>query len=278
MDMAAAQRSVNSEAADTAVDWHGILLRITRYQASRYMADHSHPTSCISLVVRGGFLEESGAGTYCAGVGDWAIKPAGVRHADQFGAPETTILQLRLSERMPPLLADASFRLQGYRCGGAGRLTSVLFELFTAMSLPTKNGVAPAVDDLLIDVLGLAASESRRLSCTPPAWLARVDREIRRLLPNQVRVADLAAAVGVNPVHMARVFQRIHGCGVVAYIRRLRVQFAASQLSRGGKTLCETALAAGFCDQPHLNRAFRRRLGLSPAGYRQLLGSAAHPN
>lgn len=259
----------------SAADGSGVCVRIVRYQALRHMATHAHESASITLVIRGGFEEESAAGSIRAGVGDCVIKPVGVPHADQFSESKTTTLQIKIGGPARTAQGRDSIKLGAYRCGGNSKLASVLFELFAAVTQSAEEPGHRAIDNLVIDALGLAASESQRMPATRPSWLRRVEAEILRTLPDAIRVADLAELAGVHPVHMARVFQRVHGCGVVQYMRRLRVQHAADALARGGVNLCDAALRAGFYDQPHLNRAFRRQIGLSPARYRRLAEGAA---
>jgi AraC family transcriptional regulator len=256
--------------ADRAVDLLGVRVRIVHYLPGRRMKTHAHESASITLVIRGTFEEESALGSIRTGVGDCVIKPPGVPHADHFGDWQTTTLQIAIPGDSQALHRDGDFALRGYRCGADPRLAPVLFNMFRILLNPEGGNPEPALSDLTLDALGMAAAQTRRIPVTRPLWLARVENEIRASVPGMTRVAKLAEAVGVHPVHMARVFQRVHGCGVVEYIRRLRVQYAAHAMARRRTTLCEAALDAGFFDQPHLNRAFRRQLGLSPARYRRL--------
>lgn len=254
-----------------------IQARIVRYAPGFRQASHTHDHASITLIVQGGVEEESPHASSRLAVGDCLIKPPGIRHADRFGETETTTLQLQFPVGPPRGMSAIDFRLQDYRCGGNDKLAPVLFSIFACIREGNESASPPALNDLIIDALALAAAESCRASAARPLWMARAEREIMNALPDVPRVADLAAAIGVHPVHMARAFQRVHGCGVVDFIRRLRVQHAAAALARRRSTLCDAALAAGFCDQPHLNRAFRRQLGMSPGRYRRLTRAGEHP-
>jgi AraC family transcriptional regulator len=75
----------------------------------------------------------------------------------------------------------------------------------------------------------------------------------------------LASAVGVHPVHLARSFREAHGASVGEYLRRLRVEFAQREVLRTDAPLSEIALSAGFCDQSHFGRTFKRHTGVTPA-------------
>jgi len=55
------------------------------------------------------------------------------------------------------------------------------------------------------------------------------------------------------------------------YVRRLRVDYAAYQLSQTDDPLSEIAAAAGFADQSHFSRTFSGIMGSTPSRYRAML-------
>jgi len=50
-------------------------------------------------------------------------------------------------------------------------------------------------------------------------------------------------------------------------VRELRIDFAREQLA-GHAPLSDIAAAAGFYDQSHFSRCFKRHVGVTPAAYR----------
>lgn len=80
-------------------------------------------------------------------------------------------------------------------------------------------------------------------------------------------VAFLARRAGVSPYYLERLFVRELGVPLGEYVLARRVALAARRIGCG-LGLADAALAAGFCDQSHLNRHFRRRVGVSPGRYR----------
>jgi AraC family transcriptional regulator len=69
-------------------------------------------------------------------------------------------------------------------------------------------------------------------------------------------------------VHVAQTFRRFHQCTIGEYLRRLRVDYACHELAGSERAICEIAAAAGFSDQSHFNRSFKRETGMSPSQYR----------
>jgi AraC family transcriptional regulator len=64
-------------------------------------------------------------------------------------------------------------------------------------------------------------------------------------------------------------FQKHYRCTVGAYIRRLRIDFACRELANTEAPLVDIALAAGFCDQSHFTKTFRRHTGQVPSQFRE---------
>jgi AraC family transcriptional regulator len=83
-----------------------------------------------------------------------------------------------------------------------------------------------------------------------------------------VRLSELAEAVGVHPIHLARTFRARHGVSVGEYGRRVRIEWAAAEIARGQTSLAAVATEAGFADQSHFTRLFKRYVGTTPARFR----------
>jgi AraC-like DNA-binding protein len=78
-----------------------------------------------------------------------------------------------------------------------------------------------------------------------------------------VRVEVLAAETGWSRRHLAQRFREELGLGPKAFGRLLRFQRAVA-LVRDGTPLADAAYAAGYADQPHMNREFRAFYGAPP--------------
>ena len=85
---------------------------------------------------------------------------------------------------------------------------------------------------------------------------------------------DLAAAAGCSRYAAYRAFRQAYGLSPSDYQRQLRVQTARRLLSAGGAP-AQVAADAGFADQAHLTRWFRRYYGVTPGTYRAAAGGPA---
>jgi AraC-like DNA-binding protein len=91
-------------------------------------------------------------------------------------------------------------------------------------------------------------------------------------------LGELAAATGVGPFALLRAFRAETGLPPHAYLNQLRVRQARQQLDRGVPP-ARAAAEAGFADQAHLTRHFKRVVGVPPGAYqRARQGRGASPD
>ena len=252
-----------------AVAVEGFSLREGLHPAGSSLPWHRHPGATICFVYSGGFAERYAGVTLDCSPGTLKITPAEEPHSNRFGREETRGLLIeadpaglgRLGPHARVLEERASFHDAHLSLLGCRLLAE----------LRAGDSAAPlAIEGLVLEVLAGAARASQlRLHGTmPPRWVT----EARDLLHDPGRVGslgELAEAVGVHPVTLARGFRKAYGCSVGAYLRRLRVARAAQRLAETDNPLAGIALEAGFADQSHFSNLFRRETGVSPSAFRR---------
>lgn len=92
------------------------------------------------------------------------------------------------------------------------------------------------------------------------------------LMTGELTADDLAAAAGCSRYAAYRAFTQAYGLAPSDYQRQLRVQ-AARRLLGAGVAPARVAAEAGFADQAHLTRWFRRYYGVTPGAYRAAAGA-----
>jgi AraC-like DNA-binding protein len=126
----------------------------------------------------------------------------------------------------------------------------------------------------------LARHASARIPARGPTPLSAQDgpagpdrpvaARIRELLQDgagDLTADDLAAAAGCSRYTAYRAFTQAYGLAPSDYQRQLRVR-AARRLLIAGVSPARAAAEAGFADQAHLTRWFRRYYGVTPGAYR----------
>jgi AraC-like DNA-binding protein len=94
--------------------------------------------------------------------------------------------------------------------------------------------------------------------------------QFRALLDSRVQpgisLTEAAQLLHSHPTHLVRAFSREFGMPPHLYLTGRRVELARRHLLAGRPT-ADAAVLAGFYDQSHLTRHFRRMLGVSPARF-----------
>ncbi|HWD06636.1 MAG TPA: AraC family transcriptional regulator [Amycolatopsis sp.] len=120
--------------------------------------------------------------------------------------------------------------------------------------------------------LALVAERLRAHLGRPPAAvpLRGLADDLRDLLdahlPASLTLAEASAVLGAHPVHLVRAFGRRFGLPPHRYVTGRRVDHARRLLLEGTPPAA-VAAAAGFTDQAHLTRHFRRYLDTTPARF-----------
>lgn len=83
-----------------------------------------------------------------------------------------------------------------------------------------------------------------------------------------VSIEAMARSVCVSPYHMIRGFKRV--CGLTPHQFQMQCRIRKAQkLLEEGESVIQTAYETGFCDQSHLDRCFRKLIGLAPSEYKR---------
>ena len=84
----------------------------------------------------------------------------------------------------------------------------------------------------------------------------------------EISLDDLCERSGYSAGHLIRAFKRHFGFTPHAYLVNRRIQLGQHEL-KNGTPIAEAALNAGFADQPHFQRTFKRMVAATPQQYRQ---------
>ena len=85
-------------------------------------------------------------------------------------------------------------------------------------------------------------------------------------LETPVSVADVAAAVALNPTYFGIVFTEQMGCKPIDYMIELRIERAKHYLTHTNMSVMDVCVALGY-DPSYFSRLFKRRTGSTPGQY-----------
>lgn len=235
------------------------------------VVSHTHTDAHFVLVTGGDYVSVA-EGNSADGFPILVYNPAGTTHRDHFERGRGSFFAISLNpaktSAMPTgcLLPDGPLYLRA-------PAQHALALRVAAFSISDGSGLA--LDSLVHELLGSMDRQAQRPTQAPPAWLHEALELLHDRYIEDLSIADIAASVGVHPIHFARTFRRYFRCTPGDFARFRRLEMAAQLLTRSVRPLAEVALNCGFADQSHFTKVFARHLGLPPGEYRQLAGVRA---
>lgn len=103
-----------------------------------------------------------------------------------------------------------------------------------------------------------------------PTTLKALANYLDEHFTEELSLDDLCTLSGYSPSHLIRRFKQYFGMTPHAYIINKRIQYGQQQLKKG-ISIIDTALDAGFADQAHFQRTFKRLVAATPNQYRKPL-------
>ncbi|MEP6621096.1 MAG: AraC family transcriptional regulator [bacterium] len=242
----------------------GLRLIHKRYPAGLTMGRHSHDEWRYCLAVRGSYTDSWRRGARTRMPSHLSLHPANESHTSVFHT-DATCFHIEYGDgwrdRLLGQFGIAPEPLE-FLDGRVPLIAQQLLEEFRR-----SDACSPLVlEGLACELIGWTA---RTLDKTPvgPPWVHSARELLHDRFNESLDLKGMGAELDVHPVHLARTFRAVFGCTIGDYVRRLRVDFACRQLESGA-AISDVALRAGFADQSHLTRVFKRVTGLTPHQFR----------
>ena len=147
--------------------------------------------------------------------------------------------------------------------------------LYAGLAALYDTCVHPHLDPLARHAAAIAFFTSLHETLRPMAAMpAPVDDPLSRAADyiaehcmRALKLDEICAAAGLSPSHLIRSFKARYGMTPHAWLVNCRIQLCRRRL-RQGEPIADVALAAGFADQAHLQRAFKLHVAATPGQYR----------
>ena len=237
------------------------------YSSRATLPIHAHELSHFCLVLAGCYKERIGREGFERGPMALVYYPPDVSHAEEHfshgrhflveidGQSLNQVIEYGGKLNEPVCLNDPSLLL-----------ASRMYREFTERDQFSVLALESIVTELLIAASRQLSGRGERKA---PPWLARVKEFLQEHFTEPPSLNELASAVEIHPTHLARVFRQFEHCTVGDYIREIRIKYARHRMLTSNDPLIEIALAAGFADQTHFTRSFKRIVGITPTDFRR---------
>jgi len=248
---------------------------------------HVHERLVVGLVDAGARIFSLPDGPVRAGPGHVFVLPPSLPHAcapdteedeDGDGGPcsyRLLCLPAGLLQASAALVTRADARLRADFAQAFRAVNSASSDDMGGGSSGDTSGAADAIDEMLRGLAALLppghahpAEGSRDTGGPVRAALLFIAENAGE----EMVMEDVARAAGLSPFHLHRLFAEQTGLTPREFRETVRLRLARRGIERGLPP-AEAAALAGFYDQSHLSRAFRRHMGCTPGSYASGLAS-----
>jgi AraC family transcriptional regulator len=248
-------------------EFAGALVRRVIDPSRAVVHEHAHEWPMISLYVLGGYRNITEYGERDIAGPSMVFYRPGVVHRNVVGEMGFEQIEIEFDPAwlgpsgMPP---DGILLRVGGACGVLAR------SIARACDAPLRE------DELVRAVRRLLSTARVESARHGDAWTGDVTARLRA---DPCRsIGSVAREVGRSPSWIGAAYRRSIGEGPQQAAARFRVERAARLLRESEESLACVAAEAGFCDQSHMNRTFRRVLGRSPTAVRRDRGAFRGPH
>ncbi len=251
----------------TSLQVNGFRLAEISYSPDYKIARHAHESPIFYLVREGSFTQTYGRKTREGKASSLLYLRADETHADKFhrAGAQTFVIELPTNWGARNINHHQLNDSASYDGGIPAWLAKRIYHEYEDPDELSPLAIEALVLELIVET-SRARLESSDIA--PQRWLTQAEELIRARFAERLSLNDVAKAVDVHPVHLARAFRQHFRCSVGEYVRRLRVQSAREAILTTEAPLTEIAMAMGFYDQGHFTKTFKRLTGLTPSALR----------
>ena len=247
--------------------------------ATHSFPPHFHTTFAIGVMTRGACALECRGTTYLLRPGHLVLLAPGEVHTGEQIAgdwwsnrvlyPTTAIVSAAAGERTST--SGVRFRACVVDDAASSARFVRLHRALEATSCPLEQESRTL--ELLGDLLGTYGDE-RAVQPVRRHWpaMSAAREYLHAHYAEPVSLTRLAAVAGLSCFYFLRLFRITFGVTPHVYLALLRLE-RARELMRTAAPIAQTAVAAGFSDQSHLTRFFKRVYGITPGVYAKAVRS-----
>jgi AraC family transcriptional regulator len=219
--------------------------------------EHAHDWPVLSLFVIGSYLNETEIGEEFIAGPSAVFYRSGAAHRNTIAAVGFEQIEIEFDPAWLGRSVLPNVPVVQWVGGRVGREARILARACEG------EATEPRLRAALQRFLQGASRQPQRESAS---WIGTLTRRLSE--DTTLKIGDLAKEASRHPSWVGSAYRHATGEGLQETAARFRVERAVRLLRETGEPYAAIAFEAGFCDQSHMNRTFRRVLGRSPAAVR----------
>jgi AraC-like DNA-binding protein len=234
---------------------------------------HVHEEYCFGIMLQGVETHVCRGKSYQAFPGDLLLLNADEAHSSKSAGSEYRVIHIH-----PTALSRIATQLGGQNLPPAHFSNPVvtdpsLSRLLLLLHLKLEQNLSHLEQESeLLSAIGLLLKRHNKVQLTrlplgkEPHGLKLVLDYLKSHYTENISLSTLAAIADLSPYYLLRVFHQRVGVPPHEYQTQLRISHARRLICKG-LPISQAALQAGFFDQSHLSRNFKRITGVPPGRY-----------
>lgn len=256
------------------------LAHAVHHRANAQTPEHAHARASLTLILSGGFKEDIFGHRRVHTPMSVLFKPPALPHASCTSSRAAQTITLEIDDKaLPPELLHLQHGVIVTATQAARAMLRIARELVLAAesprTCPAPEDAAHALTDCLARIA--ASVRAQQKYDTPDnadPGECRLAAALNTLTSNRASVHGAATMLDMHPVAFARAVRARFDCSPTEHRHRARIARATAALAHTPDSIAAVAHDAGFSDQAHLTRLFKRETGITPGAYRTLLRRA----
>jgi AraC family transcriptional regulator len=238
------------------------------YPGGLRLSKHAHECAYFRFVLRGAFDEACGRRVQACVPSTLTFHPSGEAHTDHFHNRGGHLFSIELESQLVERLRESSISIDNQIDLQGALFGHLVLDIYSEFQESDELS-SVSMEGLALELIAESVRHSRRLVESKPQCRIELAREyLREHFSEPVGLTSVARIIDTHPVCLAREFRKRFGCTLGEYVRRLRIEFARRRMATSNEPLAKIALDAGFCDQAHFSKTFKRFTTQTPTEFR----------
>lgn len=249
----------------------GFVVSDSTHASGTRLTPHRHPFACVHVVLEGCYAEVLDGAPVRVAPGVALVKRAGVEHSNDFGSESARTLRVEIHRPIDEL-DRAIRRSQGTAATIDSPQIRALAARLRGRLRDERRSRDLAAEGICLEMVAALVEESTPQAGGESDTVRRSLEQLQQTFRTSSPLGAIADTLEIVPSRLSRLVRKATGRSLGEHLREMRVRWVAQRLREGDETVGALSLAAGFADQSHCVRVFRRVTGLTPSAYRATMG------
>ncbi|HET9056470.1 MAG TPA: helix-turn-helix transcriptional regulator [Chitinophagaceae bacterium] len=241
-----------------------LILSETFYNPNSVIPKHCHKNLYFCSVLGGEYLENSHKKETLCFKGDIIIHPKFYEHSNIFNEKGGVCFNIEFTNIFQDEMQGVEINCYNIFKKETQPLSVIINKVYNEYKNYDEFSNI-IIEGLMFEALGLSARVMQRSHSD--YWFNKAKEMILDSKDVRISLSSIAAELNISSSHLAREFKMASSITIGEYIRNTRIQKICKKLMSKNVDMLTISIEYGFSDLSHLNKVFKKVLGITPRQY-----------